>query len=417
MKTWFPILVSVVALWSAVPAWSADPEKTPQEIENLAKKLVRKLGDDDFQEREAASRELTKLGLGALKAIEEGSKNPDPEIRTRCRLMYPKIRTLDLERRLEELAADKEGRIANTLPLGATFEKICGKDANARKFYIELCKSQLQFLDAAVNDPKAMGEVYFARCIEMQNRPKGGLPPVSAQEILAMLLIGSDDKIGPFIDEAMAKQPDLGYYHPLSPIFSQPTFQNAFIDPNTGPMFRKVTFEWAKRRNDLRKNAKMKTQYCVVIAIPQIVQQQAGRFVLDKETIEFMFDAAVSDYQQETFMRGEALTAMNSVVKKEHAPWIEEKLFKIETKLQGNLYRRINGKLVVIETQIRDYALAVCVRLSGQKYSDYGFAVLGTEPNMIDRYWNYCGFAKDETRKAAFKKYAEWRKANPIKKD
>lgn len=35
---------------------------------------------------------------------------------------------------------------------------------------------------------------------------------------------------------------------------------------------------------------------------------------------------------------------------------------------------------------------------------------------MIDRYWNYCGFANDETRKAAFKKYEEWRKTNPITK-
>lgn len=357
MKTAIPCLVSVLVLLSAAPVRSAAPEKNPQEIENVAKELVRKLGGDGFQEREAASRELEKLGLGALKALKEGLDNPDLEIRARCQRLYPRIRILDLERRLEELAADKEGRIANTLPLGTTFEKICGKDANARKFYIELCKSQLQFLDAAVNDPKAMGEVYFARCIEMENRPKGGLPPVSAQEILAMLLIGSDDKIGSFIDEAMRKQPDLGYYHPLSPIFLQPAFQNAFIDASTGPMFRKVTFEWAKRRNDLRKNAKMKTQYCVAIAIPQIAQQQGGRFVVDKDTIEFIFDAAVSDYQQETFMRGEALVALNSVAKKEHAPWIEDKLFKVETKLQDNLYRRINGKLIVIETQIRDYAL------------------------------------------------------------
>jgi hypothetical protein len=418
MKALIPSLVSVVALLFAVPARSADTEKTPQEIENLARDLVLKLGHPKFREREAASQELANLGLGALKAIDEGRKNPILEIRARCELLYPKVRTLDLKRRIEELAADKETRIANNLPLGAAYEKICGKDENARKFFIELCESQLQFLDDAVTDPKAMGEAYFNRCVDLANRTKnGGFLPVTAQEILAVLLIGSDDKIGTFIDEATSKQPDRWYDHPLSPVFFQPVFQNAFTDANTGSMFRKVTFEWAKRRNDLRDNAKMKTQYCLVKAIPQIAQQQAGRFVLDKETIEFMFDSAVSDYKQETFMRGEALTALNSIVKEEHAHFIEEKLFKIETKLQDNLYRRVNGKLIVIETQIRDYALAICVRLSGQKYSDYDFGVLGAEPNMIDRYWNYCGFTSDETRKAAFKKYAEWRKANPMTKD
>ncbi len=413
MKTLISILVLVVALQSAVSAQLAATEKTPQEIEKSAKELVLKLGQPDFNEREAASRELAKLGIGALQAIDEGRKNPDLVIKARCESLYPMIRMAELKRRLEEFAADQEGRVENTLPLGATFEKICGKEKLARKFYIDLCKSQLEFLDAAVNNPKAMGEAYFDRCIDLENRTKKGSPPVSAQEILALLLIGADDKIGPFIDDAMPKQPDLGYHHPLATVFMQPTFQNAFSDRYTGPLFRKATFAWAKRRKD----PKMLPRYWVIKAIPQIVQQQAGLFVVDKETIEFMFDAAVGDYQQETFMRGEALTALNSVVKKEDAPYLEEQLFKIETKLQGDLYRRVSGKLIVIETQIRDYALAVCVRLSDQKYSDYGFGVLGAEPEMIDRYWNYCGFTSDETRQAAFKKYAEWRKANPLKQD
>jgi hypothetical protein len=413
MQKLMPSLVLVMVLLSAVPAQSAETEKTSPEIENLAKQLVLKLGAPTFSERDAASRELEKLGFGALQAIDEGRKNPDREIKTRCETLYPMIRMIDLKRRLQEYLDDKEGRIANTLPLGATFESICGKDAKARKFYIDLCISQLQFIDDAVNNPKAMGEAYFDQCIDLENRIKGGSSQVSAQEILAMLLIGSDDKIGPFIDKAIPKQPDLGYHHPLSTVFMHPTFQNAFSDANTGPMFRKATFEWAKRRKD----TKMKHRYWVIKAIPQIVQQQSGRFVVDQETLEFMFDAAVGDYQQETFMRGEALTAVNSVVKKEHARYLEDQLFKIETKLQGDLYRTVNWKLIVIETQIRDYALAVCVRLSDQKYSDYGFGVLGAEPEMIDRYWNYCGFTSEETRQAAFKKYAEWRKANPIKKD
>jgi hypothetical protein len=414
MKSLIPYLVSVVALLFAGPARSSDTEETPQEVEKLAKELVRKLGNRDFRERESASRELTKLGVGALKVIEAGRNHSNPEIAARCERLISKIRKLDLERRIEELAADKEGRIANTLPLGGTYEKICGKDENARKFYIELCKSQLQFLDAAVNNPKAIGEAYFELSIEMQNRNPDGLPfppdiktPASAQKILAMLLIGSDDKIGPAIDEAMRKRPKPGY-QPLSMVFWEPQFKDAFLDANTGPLFRKVLFEWIKRRNDPTNT----TQTAVVSAIQLISEQEAGRFVADRQTIDFVLDTAVTPGQQ-PYTRDQLLGALNKLVKKEHLQSLEEKLFQNETKLQKNVNCNVNGKNIVVETQVRDFALALCIRPSEQKYSDYGFDILGPQPSMNTN-WQFCGFSKDETRKAAFKKYAEWRKANSI---
>lgn len=417
MKMLIPCLVSVVALLSAVPAQSAETDQTPQEIEKLAKELVLKLSSPRFREREVANRELVKLGLAALKAIEEGRNNPDPEIMARCKSLYTTIRELDLKRRIDELATDKDGRIANTLPLGATYEKICGNDENARKFYIELCKSQLQFLDAAVNDPKAMGEAYFNLSIDMQNRNKDGLPfppdiktPATAHKILAMLLIGTDDKIRPAIDEAMRKLPNPGY-QPLSMVFWEPQFKDAFLDAKTGPMFRKVMFEWIKRCNDPKNS----TQTAVVSAIQGISEQQAGRFVADQQTIEFILDTAVTPNLQ-PYTRDQLLGAMNLLVKKEHLQSIEEKLFKNERKLQKSVNWNVNGKNVVVETQVRDYALALCIRLSEQKYADYGFDILSPQPSMITN-WPCSGFSKDETRKAAFKKYEEWRKANPITKD
>jgi hypothetical protein len=49
-------------------------------------------------------------------------------------------------------------------------------------------------------------------------------------------------------------------------------------------------------------------------------------------------------------------------------------------------------------------------RNSGEKIANRG------SQSMITN-WQFCGFTKDETRQAAFKKYEEWRKANPITKD
>lgn len=75
-----------------------------------------------------------------------------------------------------------------------------------------------------------------------------------------------------------------------------------------------------------------------------------------------------------------------------------------------------DGTKITVETRGCDYALAICVKLSGQSFQEYGFDILGSHSDKFDN-WENAGFTKDETRKAAFKKYEEWRKANPIPKD
>jgi hypothetical protein len=53
-------------------------QRTPNDAEIRA--LVRKLGDDDFQTREKASRELTNLGPPAIPYLREALKTGDPEV-------------------------------------------------------------------------------------------------------------------------------------------------------------------------------------------------------------------------------------------------------------------------------------------------------------------------------------------------
>lgn len=421
MKLLIPSLVFAAALLCAVPARSAETEKTPQEIENLAKELVRKLGDDDFREREAAGQELEKLGLGARKAIEEGRKSPDPEIAARCESLIPKIRMLDLKRRIEELAADKEGRIENTLPLGVTYEKICGKDENARKFYIELCRNNLLLLDDAANDPQTMCEAYFNLVNEISNRGDGVLSPgvwaaetVSVTEGAAMLLIGADEEIAPSIVTANRLQPDRRNYQPMIGVLWQPQYRSAMIDANSGRYFRKLLFAWAKRHPEPL------AMQSLLFLIQDIINKQTTTRQSDSDTLEFLMDFAVSTsaqnllYQKGTAM---AMVAAASISENERISYFEEKLFKDETTLAPEVSFDSEGQTKIrVETRACDYALAVCVKLSGQSFKDYGFDILGSHSDKFNS-WECAGFTKDETRKAAFKKYEEWRKANPIKND
>jgi hypothetical protein len=414
MKTLIPSLVLVVALMSATTARSTELEKTPQEIENLAKELVIKLGDDEFMQRVAASQELEKLGIGALRAVKEGLDNPDPEIRARCKRLYPKIRLLDLERRIELLATDKDGRIANTLPLAATYLKICGKDENARKFYFELCKDNLQLLDDIANKSKMTGLAFIDFINEIDKRDKDAFSPLT--EGAALLLIAADEKIGPSIDEANRKQTKGGdrNYQRLIGILWQPKYEALMLDPNNGRYFRKLLFAWAKR---LPEPLAMQS---FLFFLRDMIKKQVMNLQSDSDTLEFLMDFVVSTTSKRmSYQRGEAMSmvAASAIPKNDLIAYFEEKLLKDETTLLPAISFDLKGPTkITVETRACDYALAVCVKLSGQSFAEYGFDILGSQSDMF-KSWVCAGFAKDETRKAAFKKYAEWRKANPIKKD
>jgi hypothetical protein len=414
MKSLITCLVAVVVWLSAAPDRSPGQEIVPQQFENLANDLVRKLGAPTFEEREAASRELANLGLKVSKAIEEGRKNPDPEIRYRCKLLYQKICTLELKRRVEMFAADREGRIENTLPLGANFEKICGKDENARKYFVELCKNHLPLLDYAANNPTTMGETFIELISEIEKSGKGALSPDT--EFAALLLIAADERIGPLIVEANSNQlkgGDRNYQRFIGLIWT-PKYEAVIGDANSGRYFRKLLFAWAKR---LPEPLAMSS---FLFFVRDMIKKQVMNLQSDSDALEFLMDLAVSPSERGLpYHKGEAMSmvAAASSSKNERIAYFEKKLFKDETILQPIVgFEFKDSTKISVETRACDYALAVCVKLSGQSFKDYGFDILGVQSEMFEN-WMYAGFTKDETRKAAFKKYEEWRKANPIKND
>jgi hypothetical protein len=413
MKTLIPIFVSVAVILSVVSARSADKEKTPQEIEKLAKELVLKLGHPDFETREAASRELTKLGLAALKAVDEGRRNPEAEIEYRCKSLYSTILRLDLERRLQVLVDDKEGRLENTFPLGVTFEKICGKDENARKFYIELYMDNLQLLDYAVNNPKTIGEDFNGITREIEKNGKGAFS--AKTEGAALLLIAADEKIGPSILEANRKQLKGGdrNYERFISLLWKPKYEALMMDPNNGPYFRKLLFAWAKRVPEPL------AMTCFMFFIKDMISKKIMNLESGSDTLEFLMDfAASTSPERRPYQKAEAMSLVvgASISKNDRIAFFEEKLFKDETVLPQIFFKVDNTKKLKYDARACDYALAICVKLSGQSMQDYGFDILNPQSDTSDNGWKYGGPMPDETLRAAFKKYAEWRKANPIMK-
>jgi uncharacterized protein (TIGR03067 family) len=96
-------------LWICVwPAIHADLRDADVARDERIASLVRKLGHDEFQMRQAASKELVNIGEPALPLLRKaGASDPDPEIRWRAaeavRTVMERIRAAATRKALEEL--------------------------------------------------------------------------------------------------------------------------------------------------------------------------------------------------------------------------------------------------------------------------------------------------------------------------
>ncbi len=85
MKTLVTGVAFALALLSPVRAVAGEPAGT--DVEGL----VRKLGSDDFKQRQAAEKALRKLGLEARPALQRAAKSSDPEISARAAALLEEI--------------------------------------------------------------------------------------------------------------------------------------------------------------------------------------------------------------------------------------------------------------------------------------------------------------------------------------
>lgn len=99
-------------------------------------KLVSKLGDEDFSEREKATEELRKLGPVAMPDLLKATKDDDPEIAARAKGLVEKIVGKSIQRQLKDIQFEL---MFGTLP---------GKDAQERS------KDLQKEYDKYNNDPR-----------------------------------------------------------------------------------------------------------------------------------------------------------------------------------------------------------------------------------------------------------------------
>ena len=102
-------------------------------------RLIQKLGSDDFEEREAASKSLARIGEPALDALRQATKSPDVEVRRRATALVKEIDT-KLAGQIACLAGH-DGAV-NTVLIFPNGKRLltCGDDGTLRLWDVEAAK-------------------------------------------------------------------------------------------------------------------------------------------------------------------------------------------------------------------------------------------------------------------------------------
>ncbi len=350
---------------------------------DIARLLVKKLGDDTPSVRDAAEKELLRLGEPALSAVRDGLRSPDAEIRRRCERLVVQIVKAEWKRKAAAYAADVNGAKRHDLPLLDEYEKLVGKTPSARKLFAACVEPNGAFLQSVAADRELGRTLYRARCAELYVPPKPQVAPpqVSAGDLASLLLASKvlRDDIS-----------DWNKPGAVAFLFANPAFRNAVQDRECGEAFRKLLIAWAETATES----------------DPVAQQH------------FLFLVNAADLK-------EALPIVRRMMRDKNAPTINIRptavavLAKVGGKqVAAELEKMWNDNSVLVNRMegggnmlLGDQALAASIGAAGKKPEDYGIAgshslllkIAGTNGWQISFYW----FPSDDARRDGLEK---WRK-------
>jgi RNA polymerase sigma factor (sigma-70 family) len=211
-----------------------DPKPEPDSV-----KLVQQLGSEEFTEREAAEKELRKLGARAEPALRAGLKSDNPEIVKRCREL------------LEHLA-----RSEFEAKHWARFARVVGDDKASRLLFerIRSLPRNVELLNAVAADPNSAGKLYHARWAELNKGAQVPLGPGMYQlrgaplaDVLGWMYLGTF----PGAESSFHQSSSLDFL-PVLPVGKNSTdaLTSALKDDASAAPLHKLAGAWTAARND-----------------------------------------------------------------------------------------------------------------------------------------------------------------------
>jgi hypothetical protein len=393
------IAITLVVIAAASP---------PALAEHDAVALVKQLGSDSFQAREAAERQLKALGPAALSAIKAGVTSGDAEVAQRCKTLLSVIRKTEAE-------AFVAGKKEHDSPAWMSFKTLVGDSKESRQLFAEMMADdrRADAIDRAEANPAKAHEVYAVsllaakdaldaatapffgrpqpitddRSKAMQNALREALPPA---EIAAVLFLGRH------ITPAGVKDPDC-------PRFFFSAGFAAAVEGSMSKEFKKLFAGWLDRRQNaiaLQAGLTASLNFALKEGVPM-----ARRVLADKATSPQLVDKALlvighHGTQDDLPLLGRFRND-DRVTSTAHAP--------------GPVGAPLGAKIG--DRQVRDLAAAMSLQLAGQDFEKYGYGS-DTFLNWFIRpgeapFRSVTMIKSDEERAAALKKAWAWLDAQP----
>jgi hypothetical protein len=383
-------LLSCWALFVAGVTHAEEPLSVTPEQQKRATALVRQLGERSYRVRERAVRELLAMGLAARKAVEDGTKDKDPEVRKRCLDLLPDILQAGFRARLKAFRADKDGKKQHNLPGWKLYREIVGSDQEARTFFADLCWENAGLMDLFEKEPGRAVAAVANRCEQLQALQRfpqsGRLPSLRPVDVAPLFLILSQPRTGA---ASNAETSNLTYQ--ITNLFYQSGIREMLTAKGRTP-FKKLVLGWMSRQPEDHTLGHILST-ASNMNMPEVVEI-AEKVVRSKKT----------------GAQGHA-HGMVILGKSGGKKYIE--LFESFLDDKGNVSSFGIGNNLRGSTEVRDVALAMLVHVTGQKHTEYDFTFSRETGYSLLFNAPFLGFTTPEERTAAFNKWQQWKVKQP----
>ena len=374
---------------AAVLGAPADP---PAPIDEKLTALVHKLGDRSYRVREAAARDLLRLGSAAVSALGNGMADADPEVSERCRQLMPMAASIDRNEKLATLLKDPAAPPPKGLAGLDRFLKVTGDDKAARELYAEMLGIHYRAIEAADKDPKDGGRELKDFCEEAYSRWQSEVRNgrysydnifATRADVSLFFFLASDTRIAR----------DSAALNRASVLLYSTRINKSLTGTEASPAVRKLFLEWLTNE-------------------PLPHMQQRGFQIAAQAGMKEALPVAIKILQKKDQQPYNAAQAMTSLVRLGDKDTVKILVPYMADKSNVGSVNFGNGPMHTI--QLRDVAMGVAVQLSGQKPAEFGFDTrnggIATGSSYI-----YYGFPDDKSRDEAHQKWKDFAVKNAKK--
>lgn len=191
------LVFSLVSLAGHCVTLAAPPEQVSQDKSRAeVGALIEQLGDAAFSRREKATENLIRLGLPAMKTIEElGVQSSDREIRYRSKIILNVLHRLDFQRRLKAFSENQNSQEDYDLPGWKRYQELVGRGKEARALFVEMLKTESEALRELEKSPQKAGQLLDIRTKELQFAMNNLKQQPSLGSIAALLFLAGDPEV------------------------------------------------------------------------------------------------------------------------------------------------------------------------------------------------------------------------------